>query len=66
MAPQTGRRTVDYGEVLATRADQAAKEDGFPSFAELARVVLRDFLDARIDKRARRVLAQEALENETP
>lgn len=43
----TSRKTIDFGQVLTEAGEMAAKQDGFRSFAELARAVLRDHLTRR-------------------
>ena len=48
MPKREGRRTIDLGKVLAGNVDRAAKEDGYSSFAELVRFLLRDYLDKRL------------------
>lgn len=47
MARTMKRRTVDYPVQLDEQLEQAAEEDGFPSFAELARSIARDFVRDR-------------------
>jgi hypothetical protein len=46
-AKRIGRMTVDYGEPLATNLKAVAKVAGFTTFAELARYLGREYLQAQ-------------------